>query len=42
LDEEIAAYAVLAQENGFGSVQLCMLPWLVNGANSPVHLQKGV
>ncbi len=29
LDEENPMYVSLAQENGFGSAELCTMPWLV-------------
>ncbi len=32
LNEGNPTYAGLAQKNGFGSAELCMLPWLVKGA----------
>jgi hypothetical protein len=31
LDEDNPTYAGLAQENGFGSAKVRMLPWLVKG-----------
>ncbi len=39
-DEDKSKYASLAQENGFGSVQLESLLWIVNGTNTLCTCRK--